>query len=177
MKTVAGEGKKARNVGPPTLRGPHPSSSKNSTSCNWPKSTALCGQPRRPIPSWSSFTIEPSWWSLGSGGRRKMVGRHCRNTTPTHRHTDRPHVLPAQIWRPSPPHALKGYRPPPVPGTGRRSNRDTADDLAKQHTNRGLHRLTHASRTLPCKIRGYSSFAAAKTTREFRVRGLLCLAR
>ena len=46
---------------------------------------------------------------------------------------------------------------PPVPRTGRRSNKDNENDLAKLHAQIALQRLTNAVLTLPCKICGCSS--------------------
>ena len=59
---------------------------------------------------------------------------------------------------------------PPVPGTGRHSNRDTANSTWPNNTPTALHRLTYASRTLPCKIHGCSSaFALAMVLRKSAV--------
>ena len=48
----------------------------------------------------------------------------------------------------------------PVPGTGRRSSKDTAKARAAEHASTALHRRIHAALTLPCKIHGEDSARA-----------------
>ena len=59
---------------------------------------------------------------------------------------------------------------PPVPGTGRRSSKDTAKARAAEHASIALHRRINAAWTLPCKMKGEDSARAlARAVRKVAV--------
>ena len=62
---------------------------------------------------------------------------------------------------------------PPVPGTGRRSSKDTAKARAAEHASIALHRRINAALTLPCKMNGEDSARAlSRAARKVAVSSL-----
>ena len=77
-------------------------SSQKHYACLASPSTSCTEGTRPPAPGSSHLDVPAT----------KLRTLSLRNKTTVFFFLRRPDVLPTQIWRPSPPHALKGYRPP-----------------------------------------------------------------